>query len=70
VQSTEEIENPFRAITTQDRDFVTKEELYSNLTKDMADYCIARMKPYVDPRTNQPVTGALDYLEFTRTLFC
>merc|ERR1712015_498236 len=65
-----EIENAFRAITTQDRDFVTKEELYSNLTKDMADYCIARMKPYVDPRTNQPVTGALDYLEFTRTLFC
>merc|ERR1711971_1474761 len=70
VQSSEEIENAFRVITTQDRDFVTKEELYSNLTKDMADYCIGRMKPYVDPRTNQPVTGALDYLEFTRTLFC
>jgi len=70
VQSTEEIENAFRAITTQDREFVTKEELYSNLTKDMADYCIGRMKPYVDPRTEQPVTGALDYLEFTRTLFC
>jgi len=70
VQSTEEIENAFRAITAQDRDFVTKEELYSNLTKEMADYCIARMKPYVDPRTEQPVTGALDYVEFTRTLFC
>ena len=58
----------------------------------MADYCIARMKPYIDPRTEQPITGedlqfvvknrhvnaifvcfftgALDYLEFTRTLFC
>ena len=38
---------------------MTKEELYSNLSKDMADYCIARMNPYTDPRTNQQVTGIL-----------
>merc|ERR1712240_460660 len=62
VQSSEEIEHAFRAITSQ-------EELYSNLSKEMADYCIARMKPYVDPRTGQGITGALDYMEFTRTLF-
>merc|ERR1712048_386603 len=49
VQSSEEIENAFRAITSQERDYVTQEELYSNLSKEMADYCIARMKPYVDP---------------------
>jgi len=69
VQSSEEIENAFRAITSQEREYVTQEELYSNLSKEMADYCIARMKPYVDPRTGQGITGALDYMEFTRTLF-
>jgi len=68
VQSSEEIENAFRAITNQERDYVTKEELYSNLSKEMADYCIARMKPYEDS-SKQPITGALDYMEFTRTLF-
>merc|ERR1712012_566466 len=69
VQSSEEIEHAFRAITSQERDYVTQEELYSNLSKEMADYCIARMKPYVDPRSGQGITGALDYMEFTRTLF-
>merc|ERR1711899_529895 len=69
VQSSEEIENAFRAITAQEREDGTQEELYSNLSKEMADYCIARMKPYVDPRTGQGITGALDYMEFTRTLF-
>ena len=57
VQSSEEIENAFRAITAQEREYVTQEELYSNLSKEMADYCIARMKPYVDPRTGQGITG-------------
>ncbi|XP_046986663.1 spectrin alpha chain isoform X3 [Schistocerca americana] len=69
VQSSEEIENAFRAITAGDRPYVTKEELYANLTKEMADYCVARMKPYVDPKTERPIQGALDYIEFTRTLF-
>lgn len=35
----------------------------------MADYCVARMKSYVDPKTERPITGALDYIEFTHTLF-
>merc|ERR1711935_986445 len=69
VQSSEEIESAFRAITAQEREYVTQEELYSNLSKEMADYCIAKMKPYVDSHTGQGVTGALDYMEFTRTLF-
>ena len=59
VQSSEEIENAFRAITAQERDYVTQEELYSNLSKEMADYCIARMKPYEDARTGQGITGKL-----------
>merc|ERR1711994_408834 len=50
-------------------EYVTQEELYSNLSKEMADYCIARMKPYVDPRSGQSITGALDYMEFTTRLF-
>lgn len=91
VQSYEEIENAFRAITASDRPYVTKEELYcvsisflvkhkennnikwqlylQNLTKDMADYCVQRMKPYMEPRSGQPIKDALDYVEFTRTLF-
>jgi len=35
----------------------------------MADYCVARMKPFVDTKTERPITGALDYIEFTKTLF-
>ena len=47
VQSTEEIVDAFRAITKQEREYVTKEELYHNLTREMADYCMKKMKPYV-----------------------
>ncbi|ODM87835.1 Spectrin alpha chain [Orchesella cincta] len=69
VQSSEEIENAFRAITSGERGYVTREELYSNLTKEMADYCVSRMKPYVDPKTGHPIPGALDYVDFTHQLF-
>lgn len=70
VHSSEEIENAFRAITAhQDRAYVTKDELYANLTKEMADYCVARMKPYVEAKTERPIPNALDYIDFTRTLF-
>jgi len=69
VQSYEEIENAFRAITASERPYVTKDELYTNLTKEMADYCVQRMKPYTDPKTGHAVTGALDYVDFTRKLF-
>ena len=66
VQSSEEIENAFRAITNQERDYVTKEELYSNLSKEMADYCIARMKPYEDS-SKQPITGIYNLVFFFST---
>uniref|UniRef100_A0A4D5R8U1 Spectrin alpha chain n=2 Tax=Scolopendra TaxID=41364 RepID=A0A4D5R8U1_SCOVI len=69
VQSSEEIENAFRAITSGDRPYVTADELYANLTKEMADYCVHRMKPYTDTKSNRTIPGALDYIEFTRTLF-
>ncbi len=48
---------------------MTQEELYANLTKEMADYCIKKMTPYKDPRTGEEIPGSLDYMKFTRTLF-
>jgi spectrin alpha len=69
VQSSEEIENAFRAITSGERGYVTREELYANLTKEMADYCVSRMKPYEDPKTGHAIPGALDYVDFTHQLF-
>merc|ERR1712037_463738 len=69
VQSTEDIVDAFRAITKQEREYVTKEELYHNLTREMADYCMKKMKPYSDPATGEEVAEAYDYMDFTRTLF-
>ncbi len=68
VQSSEEIENAFRAIT-QEREYVTRAELYDHLSRDMADYCMGKMKPYVNAKTDEPVQDAYDFMEFTRTLF-
>ena len=69
VRSSEEIENAFRAITSGERPYVTADELYANLSKEMADYCMARMKPYAEPKTGRDIQGAYDYVDFTRTLF-
>lgn len=69
VQSSGEILDAFRAITTQERDYVTKEELYHNLTREMADYCMRKMKPYQDPNTGREVNDAFDYMDFTQRLF-
>lgn len=66
VSSSEEIENAFRAIAKDGRPMVTAEELYSNLSKEMADYCMSRMKKVTDPKTGEE---CYDYVDFTRTLF-
>merc|ERR1711874_298653 len=68
VQSSEEIENAFRAIT-QEREYVTRSELYDHLSKDMADYCIGKMRPFNDPGSGEVKEDAYDFMEFTRTLF-
>ena len=47
----------------------TKDELYHNLTREMADYCMRKMRPYVDPNTGHEVNDAYDYLDFTSKLF-
>uniref|UniRef100_A0A3Q1BRY1 EF-hand domain-containing protein n=1 Tax=Amphiprion ocellaris TaxID=80972 RepID=A0A3Q1BRY1_AMPOC len=50
VKSSEEIESAFRALSTENKPYVTKEELYQNLTKEQADYCLSHMKPYLDSK--------------------
>lgn len=82
VDSAQEVEEAFQAITAGgERPYVTKEELYQvhravhsiyftcplqALSREQADYCIKRMKPYQGAGT---VPGALDYKSFAHTLF-
>lgn len=64
VQSSEDIEQAFKAITLNgDRQYVTSDELFSNLRHDVAQFCISRMDHY----DNLP--NAYDYKSFTRQLF-
>lgn len=64
VQSSKDIEQAFKAITLNgDRLYVTNEELYSNLSPDVAQFCISHMEPYDD------LSNAYDYTSFTRQLF-
>ncbi|KAL5013103.1 hypothetical protein ScPMuIL_011654 [Solemya velum] len=68
VQSSSDVEQAFRALTSGEKSFITAQELYANLTKEQADYCIARMKPYVD-KTGREIPGSYDYADFTRSMF-
>uniref|UniRef100_A0A8C1HB52 Spectrin alpha, non-erythrocytic 1 n=1 Tax=Cyprinus carpio carpio TaxID=630221 RepID=A0A8C1HB52_CYPCA len=68
VKSSEEIESAFRALSAENKPYVTKEELYQNLTKEQADYCISHMKPYLDGKGRE-IPSAFDFVEFTRSLF-
>ncbi|XP_035246925.1 spectrin alpha chain, non-erythrocytic 1-like isoform X2 [Anguilla anguilla] len=68
VKSSEEIESAFRALSAENKPYVTKEELYQNLTKEQADYCISHMKPYLDSKGRE-MPSSFDFVEFTRSLF-
>jgi spectrin alpha len=68
VQSSREVEAAFRALTTGDKPYITSTELFANLTKEQAEYCIARMKPYKDP-SGRSILDAYDYVTFTHDLF-
>ncbi|XP_052790868.1 spectrin alpha chain-like isoform X10 [Mya arenaria] len=68
VQSSSEVEQAFRALTSGDKPFITSQELYANLTREQADYCIGRMKPFVD-RTGRVIPDAYDYADFTSSMF-
>jgi spectrin alpha len=69
VQSATDVEAAFRALTSGDKPYITSTELFANLTRDQANYCITRMKPYIDPKSNRSIPDAYDYAEFTRELF-
>ncbi|XP_023929927.1 spectrin alpha chain-like isoform X4 [Lingula anatina] len=68
VQSSKDVEEAFRALTSGDKPYITASELYQNLTKEQADYCISRMKKYQDPKGRE-IMEAYDYAEFTQSLF-
>merc|ERR1711971_725128 len=68
VQSFEDVENAFKTITCE-REYITKEELYANLTRNMVDYCLGKMNGYTDSKTGQEIIEAYDYMEFMQTLF-
>lgn len=64
VQSSEDIEQAFKAITLNgERAYVTNDELFSNLRRDVAQFCVNHMDPY------DSVPNAYDYTTFTRRLF-
>jgi spectrin alpha len=68
VQSAREVIEAFKALTTGDKPYITANELFANLTKEQAEYCISRMKPYQDS-SGRTVLDAYDYVNFTSDLF-
>ncbi|CAL8071830.1 unnamed protein product [Calicophoron daubneyi] len=75
VQSRDEVEEAFRALTKEGKEFIkdgreyiTKEQLYANLSKEQAEYCCRVMPPYYT-KTGQPIPDAYDYHAFTKQLF-
>jgi len=68
VQSAREVIDAFKALTTGEKQYITATELFANLTKEQAEYCISRMKPYRDSG-GRTVLDAYDYVSFTNDLF-
>ena len=56
VKSSEETESAFRVLSSEGKPYVTKEQLYQNLTREQVDDCVSHMKPYVDGKgRNSPL---------------
>ncbi|XP_041430101.1 uncharacterized protein LOC431885 isoform X3 [Xenopus laevis] len=53
-------------ILAGDKNYITADELRRELPPDQAEYCIARMAPYMGPGA---VPGALDYMSFSTALY-
>ncbi|CAJ0599218.1 unnamed protein product [Cylicocyclus nassatus] len=69
IQSREEIETAFRALSKDFRPYVTAEELYANLPTNQAKYCVERMKPYLEASSSHTIQGGLDYDQFVHDVF-
>uniref|UniRef100_A0A8C4WXB9 Spectrin alpha, non-erythrocytic 1 n=1 Tax=Eptatretus burgeri TaxID=7764 RepID=A0A8C4WXB9_EPTBU len=68
VKSSYEVESAFRALSSEGKPYVTKEELLQNLSREQAEYCTSHMKLYIDNKGRE-MPSAFDYIEFTRSLF-
>lgn len=69
ISSVADVINAFKALTENgERPYITREELYANLSPDQAEYCIKKMNPYKD-KTGREIYNAYDYEEFTHSLF-
>jgi len=68
VQSAAEVEIAFKALSRDGKLYVTKDELYQNLNKTQADYCIEHMPVYYDQHGIH-ILNAFDYVAFTKKLF-
>ena len=51
------------------RDFTPTIYILQNLSKEQADYCMAHMKLYADPKSGNVIKDAYDYEEFVQVLF-
>lgn len=69
VQSAQDVEAAFRALTSGEKPYITASELFANLTREQAQYCISRMKPYEDPKSGRTILEAYDYTSFTKDVF-
>jgi len=69
VQTSQEVIEAFRALTSDgEKAYITAAELYANLPRDQADYCLRHMRPYVD-KGGREIPDAYDYADFTLSLF-
>ncbi|XP_067948494.1 spectrin alpha chain-like isoform X2 [Watersipora subatra] len=70
IQSISDLIQAFKALTHGgEKPYITSSEIYSNLSKEQGDLCMARMKLYSDPKTGNVIKDAYGYEEFVQTLF-
>lgn len=68
VSSRQEVEEAFKALSKDGRPYITREEIFANLSKAQAEYCLRHMPPYVDS-TGRALPDAYNYQQFTLNLF-
>jgi len=68
VTSMQEVENAFKALSEEGKPYLTKQEIYQNMSKAQADFCVKEMKPYYDKHGIE-MLNAFDYVEFTKRVF-
>jgi len=69
VTSKDEILLAFKALSSEERPYLTNEEIYANLSKEQADYIRTKMKKFVDPKSGREIADSFDYHDFTQQLF-